>query len=452
MAVHQTHIGTDRQLFVDDYWIADYRGTARKLHNPVRREAAISIDKPWEQGSIGCMTTIQDKGVFRAWYRCDHQKPEHAGNPRFTAYAESVDGIHWHKPALGHLRFRGSRDNNLVWMGPASDLSPFLDGGPNTTETTRYKAVVRERGQMFALASLDGIRWRFLQGEPVFDDGPFDTVSVPFWDDWKGQYVFYTRGKAGTGGSFRGGVRWIRRATSKNFVDWSPLESIQTGDAQLEHLYTNAAIRYGRAPGTYLMFPSRFVPERIPDPDWPHGSGVNDIVFMSSRDGLRFDRSFMEAFIRPGTDKDNWHERGLYMEVGMLQTSKEEISFYGRERGKAPSAYFRRFALRTDGFVSLSAGYPGGEATTRPFLFAGRELELNYSTSAVGLIRVEIQDASRRPLPGFSLDDCNEKFGDEIEGVVSWKGGRDLSTIIGRPVRIRFELKDADVYAFRFRA
>ena len=160
----------------------------------------------------------------------------------------------------------------------------------------------------------------------------------------------------------------------------------------------------------------------------------------------------MEAFIRPGTDKDNWHERGLYMEVGMLQTSKEEISFYGRERGKAPSAYFRRFALRTDGFVSLSAGYPGGEATTRPFLFAGRELELNYSTSAVGLIRVEIQDASRRTLPGFSLDDCNEKFGDEIEGVVSWKGGRDLSTIIGRPVRIRFELKDADVYAFRFRA
>ena len=64
MAVHQTHIGTDRQLFVDDYWIADYRGTARKLHNPVRREAAISIDKPWEQGSIGCMTTIQDKGCL----------------------------------------------------------------------------------------------------------------------------------------------------------------------------------------------------------------------------------------------------------------------------------------------------------------------------------------------------------------------------------------------------
>ena len=159
----------------------------------------------------------------------------------------------------------------------------------------------------------------------------------------------------------------------------------------------------------------------------------------------------MEAFIRPGTDKDNWHERGLYMEVGMLQTSKEEISFYGKERGKAPSACFRRFALRTDGFVSLSAGYAGGEATTRPFLFAGRELELNYSTSAVGSVRVEIQDAEGRPLPGFALDDFPEKFGDEIEGVMNWNGGRDVSSLAGKPVRLRFALMDADLFAFKFR-
>ena len=159
----------------------------------------------------------------------------------------------------------------------------------------------------------------------------------------------------------------------------------------------------------------------------------------------------MEAFIRPGTDSDNWHERGLYVEVGLLQTSREELSFYGREGGKAPSAYFRRFVLRTDGFVSVNASYAGGEATTKPLVFAGRELELNYSTSAVGFVRVEIQDADGRPVPGFSVDDCYEKFGDEIDGVVSWSGGSELSSLAGRPVRLRFALKDADLYAFRFR-
>ena len=71
-----------------------------------------------------------------------------------------------------------------------------------------------------------------------------------------------------------------------------------------------------RAPGVYLMFPSRFVPEREPIPGWKYGSGVNDIVFMSSRDGRHFDRSFMEAFVRPGLDEGNWHERGMLHGAG----------------------------------------------------------------------------------------------------------------------------------------
>ena len=77
-----------------------------------------------------------------------------------------------------------------------------------------------------------------------------------------------------------------------------------------------------------LMFPSRFASGREPQPGWKFGAGVNDIVFLSSRDGLKFDRTFMEAFIRPGLDQGNWHERSLYMERGILQTSPTELSLY----------------------------------------------------------------------------------------------------------------------------
>ena len=93
----------------------------------------------------------------------------------------------------------------------------------------------------------------------------------------------------------------------------------------------------------------------------------------------------------------------------------------------------------------------GGEFITIPLTFEGRELELNYSTSAVGSVRVEIQDLEGRPQPGFGLEECPEVFGDEIEGVVRWENGADVGGLAGKPVRLRFALMDADLYAFRFR-
>jgi hypothetical protein len=90
-------------------------------------------------------------------------------------------------------------------------------------------------------------------------------------------------------------------------------------------------------------------------------------------------------------------------------------------------------------------------ALTKPIRFSGRELEINYSTSAAGSIRVELQDAEWKPLPGYSAEECPEILGDEIERVVSWQRGSDLAALAGRPVRLRFVLKDADVYSFRFR-
>jgi hypothetical protein len=199
------------------------------------------------------------------------------------------------------------------------------------------------------------------------------------------------------------------------------------------------------------MFPSRFVVDRTPDPDWAFGAGVNDIAFMSSRDGLNFDRSFIGAFLRPGLDQENWHERGIYMETGILQTSPEELSLFVSEHLRYPSARINRYTLRTDGFVSVNAGYGAGEFTTRPFVFSGSELELNYSTSAVGSVRVEVQDGEGRPLSGLSLADAPEKFGDEIDGVYNWLNDGSPVGLAGTTVRLRFVLKDADLYAFRFR-
>ena len=126
------------------------------------------------------------------------------------------------------------------------------------------------------------------------------------------------------------------------------------------------------------------------------------------------------------------------------------MTMYGMENAHLPTQRIRRYTMRTDGFVSVNSGFRGGEFTTSPFTFKGDALELNYSTSAVGSVKVEIQDADGHALPGFGLDNFPEKFGDEIDGKVSWNGGGDVGGLAGTPVRLRFVLKDADVYAFKF--
>jgi hypothetical protein len=138
------------------------------------------------------------------------------------------------------------------------------------------------------------------------------------------------------------------------------------------------------------------------------------------------------------------------MERGILQTSPTELSMYAMQNWRLRSVHIRRLTLRPDGFVSVEAPYAGGELLTRSLKFSGKELRLNYSTSAVGSIQVEIQDAAGRPIPGFELKDCVEIYGDKLDGPVAWESGADVSLLTGRAVRLRFVMSDANLYAFRF--
>lgn len=444
--VEYPDIGSGRQLFADPHWIDTSQGVRRQLHEPVRRGTAIDSDRPWDRGGVSYMTTFADGGRYRAWYRCDCEMPPADRRQPLIGYAESTDGIRWEKPCLGLLDFEGATNNNLVWTGPGNNLSLFRDDGDGVPDEERYKGIVRDR-DLLALVSPDGVRWRHLQEEPIHTGTPFDSHNITFRDPYTGEYVIYARGVDGKG-DFKGGVRWIRRSTSRDFRTWSDWELIDIGEVPAEHLYTNACVAYERAPGTYLMFPSRYVKEREPIPDWEYGPGVNDIVFLSSRDGVRFDYSMREAFVRPGPDPDNWHERAVYMEHGILQTSPTEMSLYGMENWRMPSVRITRYSLRTDGFVSVHAGCAGGQLTTKPFVFAGEDLELNYATSAAGSIGVEAQRVDGTPVDGRALADFGDQYGDRVDGIVRW-GDRGIGDLAGQPVRLRFTLADADLYAFR---
>ena len=226
--------------------------------------------------------------------------------------------------------------------------------------------------------------------------------------------------------------------------------------------------------GGWLGFPARYVPRKwtqqaqsLPPVDvrqriYPilkrTATDLTDTTFMDSRDGNRF-YVWDEAFIRPGYElAANWVYGDNYQAWGMLETKSEipgtpnELSVFATEGyRRAPGNRLRRFSVRIDGFASAHAPLSGGEILTKPLVFEGSKLILNFASSAAGSVRVEIQDAGGEPISDFSLADCQEIYGDSIERTVSWNAGDDLKRLAGRHVLLRFELKDADLYSFRFR-
>jgi len=174
-------------------------------------------------------------------------------------------------------------------------------------------------------------------------------------------------------------------------------------------------------------------------------------VLITTGGGDRYDRTFMEGFLCPGIGPENWVSRTNYPALNVVPTGPNEMSLYVNQNYGQPTAHLRRYSLRLDGFASLHTDGDGGEMLTHPLKFTGSQLLLNFSTSAAGGIRVELQDNRGAAISGFALDDCQELIGNEIERAVTWKGG-DLTRFAGRVIRLRFVMNDADLFAMRFGA
>ena len=463
-------IGSRLELFVDDYLIGSMTGVTLRLHPPTPREIVQTYTEPWEGSGCGYQQAFRDGDIIRMYYisqdLTDDAATRMARHPCFVCYAESTDGIHWIKPKLGLFDFGGSKQNNIVWSAPVVDnFTVFKDPNPACRPGEQYKAVGVGKDGLLAHKSSDGLHWSLLRPEPIITKGAFDTQNIVFWDAERGQYWAYIRG-------FHNGLRDIRVATSTDFLTWTEPELLRYEDSPDEQLYTNQVEPYFRAPQIFVGFPTRYV-ERGWEPSFEHlpdvthrkgrmkfspryGTAVTDGLFMSSRDGRLF-RRWGEAIIRPGVErKHNWVYGDGYQSYGLLETpaadplAPPELSAYAPENYWKESVCLRRYTFRMDGFVSLNAPLKGGEMVTKPLTFAGKQLLLNFATSAAGSVKVELQDAAGQPLPGHALADCDDVFGDAIERPVIWKGSPDVSALAGKPVRLRFVMKDADVWAIRF--
>ena len=159
----------------------------------------------------------------------------------------------------------------------------------------------------------------------------------------------------------------------------------------------------------------------------------------------------MEALVYPGPGHSNWFARCNFpLDGGFHQLDDTTMSFYINRSYMQNTWCIQRMSLRLDGMASLRAPWKGGIATTKPIIYDGDQLELNFRTSAAGWIRVELLDEDGNLLPGFHKECSDVIAGDEISKTVTWRSGYSLSRYAGTPVRLRFHMKDADIYSYKF--
>ncbi len=459
-------IGSRRELFVDHFLIDRMDNVRLTLNRPRDEGVVLKFDQPWEGAFCGYCTILHAGNKFQVYYRGLPEAGQDGSANEVYCYAESQDGMHFTKPELGLFEVHGTTRNNVILANAAPtthNFSPLIDRRSGVDERQRYKALggTMESG-LIAYTSPDGIHWGRLQETPVLTKEMvpfpymFDSQNLAFWSEAEGKYLCYFR-------VFQDGIRRICRTTSDDFLHWDQSVLMQYrhhgGDAPVEHLYTNQTHPYVRAPHIYVAIAARFMPGRqVLTDDEARTINVNpayfrdtsDAIFMTSRGGEIYDRDLLSGFIRPGIGPHNWVSRTNYPALNVVQTSDTEMSVYVNQDYAQPTAHLRRYSLRLDGFASVRAEYEGGEFVTKPIVFDGRQLAINFATSAAGSMRVEIMDEQGQPMPGYSLGECREQIGNELERIVSWQSGADVKPLAGRHVRLRFVMCDADLYALRF--
>jgi hypothetical protein len=499
-------VGDRRQLFIDRRFVAEARGVELCVHPPRKTgERTIDTDRPWERGGIGPYSSVLKVGDrYCMWYHCMDTVQWKSGlRGGSICYATSADGVRWEKPDLGLVEYHGSRKNNIVIGHGAAGIQLGQDGcmvflDPNAPPDERFRMAasfgkeVDEGQAVHVLSSGDGIRWKLTHESVVSarkqDRGHhLDSQNVIFWDDRIGKYVAYVRKnrmEPGTQG------RCIARAESDRLGGFPVVQEMPIvfgsdaddpflGTRPVVDFYMSAAIRYPWADDAYFMFPTayfHYVAGEFAEfgDALPINAGPLDTRFAASRDGIAWERYDRRAFVPLGMRGEfDWASartiRGLVPDVSgreMYLYYRASDWLHGWDRDESNKrlltdaglgadrdvAVISRLVSRRDGFVSVQAAATGGEFTTPPLTFRGARLLLNIDTSATGIARVAILDGDGGAIDGFGLDDCDLiHTANEIDRVVTWRRAADLGRLAGRPIRLRFTLRDCDLYAFQFR-
>ena len=503
-AVHYEQIGDETQYFLDDT-VLEWVKNIRRTHHKAAKwgdGALLRRDRPWEVNPHfnTTVTMIREPdGTFRCWYTdvtvisMEGGGAEGQGRPRLC-YAESADGIHWDKPALG-VEIDGENTNCIAWddtLGTPTALSVIRDES-DPDPTRRYKmAFLPEKynvnvpkkttlGHSHALGlcmaySGDGLNWALEPRNPVSTIWGSDVLTL-VRDEELGRYVLYGRvhyaAETGNPAADQWFVKhypsqpfgWIPkravyRIESEDLINWSdPVRVLAPGSAHnLEDaFYALAYFRLGRY-HCGLM------------PVFHMVENTKDTELVYSHDGIDWKHAPHGEWVIPRGGPGSWDEFQVDTVIPPLRVGDRHYLFYGGADfhhdwhivGRAQGLDHPEVnltvdqvneglglaTLRLDGFVSVDAGVREGIICTRPQFSTGEKLCINARCEEGGFVEVEVLDPMENEWAGYRRADCDRFTGDDVNHVVSWQGNPVVNTIMGY-TRFRFYLQKAELYSYR---
>jgi len=454
------NIGNRKQLFIDDRFIAKSDRIELRL-NQAQKMGRI-VDESGKYIYQHVSRVFEDQGKIRLYLGADH-----------LDVMESDDGM--------HFKQIGSIPNGIL---PTIFLDPH-----ESDPAKRYKLFRVQHGEpfnretdgVFAHYSADGLNFteagRVL---PYYTDNP----QVVWWDARINKYVIYTRALALNNENQR---RIARIETDDLLKPWpytaSPDDKMfftianttvvlqaDSEDDPFSDIYYNAATIYSEAQDAYFMFTAlfrHFSPQRQPfirpkAPGQWEDFGLLEVQLAVSRDGINWQRPSREPYFPTGL-ADEWDRWYAVMSPGYVKRGNYLYQYYVSSGRTHDSVVLRpeydsvtdlggigMVKQRVDGFISADADHKGGWIETPLMTFSGKRLRLNIDTGSMGTGYVELRDADGKPIPGFTLADCEEVGGNFIDQAVYWKGSPDVSALAGKPIRIYFKLTRAKLFSFVF--
>ena len=432
-------LGHRIEPFVDSYLIDTMVGTRFVGNTPQNRGKVVGFENAWEgAGSLG-VTVFEDKENIKLYYR---GYPRHKSDDEssFQTSCLSVsakgDGLSFSPYPVNEIDYNGVAENNIVKMDSiCHNFAPFYDTNPDCRPDERYKAIggKKQDGGIFVFASSDGIHWKSLLDHAVITKGAFDSMNMVFWDDHAKLYRCYSR-------YYDDSIRAIQSCVSTDFIHWSAPVHNQYEDGITDQLYTNATRTIPGAEHILISFPMRYNPARKKIP--AHGGsdhwsfdGASDMVLMTSRDGVLWNRTLRDAWLAGGLYPHEWTERNFITCGGIIQR-EDEFLLYVEKNYRWDDCGIWAYSIPKYRFMSLYSDNNGGQVITKTLKFRSDDLYLNFATSACGCVIVQVLDEEENVR--YTSD---ELYGNEISSHLHIDG---LSGTMGRLV---FRLKEASLYA-----
>ena len=441
------------QLFVDDDIIAASRNLTRVYHPFVKHASnpLIQPDRPWEGSAVNLYGTVLPAATgpgFSMWY---HANPKDAKYR--LLYAESRDGLHWVKPALGRVAYAGSRANNIFISRSTGDHIVSVLHTPWEREPAERNRMINFDAGTSGFCgafSADGLDWRDVPGNPLLTR--LGDVGVFNWDPLRQRYLGYLKVAAQVAGMQR---RAVGFASTKDFLHWPRPQLVLAPDAvddrwctppQRTHFYGMCGFAYQ---SMYLGFLWIF---RATDKEG-YFDGPIFVELVSSRDGEHWRRQDGDRPpILPLGPPAAWDSGMVFSVNHPLLVGDKLWLYYGgydvTHAAPGGRGCIGLATLRKDGFAALASGRETGEVTTALLAQVGGPLRLNYTARPGGWVKVEVRDGTGAILAGYGAHECMTLQGDCVEAAVRWKS-REALPDTSATMRLRFLLHEAELYSFR---